>query len=156
MTHRNIPEYMRAHARSLRTNMTDAERKFWQIVRAKRFHGLVFRRQVPIGAYIVDFICHQKGLIVELDGSQHYEDEALRADANRDAWLESQRYTVVRYSNRDVLTNLDGVLLDLSYRTGVADHPPPGACAPTSPSRGEGCTSNGQGDVVVGGFRRPS
>jgi len=117
--------------------MTDAERKFWQIVRANRYHGLSFRRQVPIGRYIVDFICHQKGLIVEIDGSQHQEDDALIADANRDAWLESQRYTVVRYSNRDVLTNLQGVLLDLPYRTGVADYPPPGACAPTSPSRGE-------------------
>jgi len=137
MPHRTTPSHTRANARTLRRDMTDAERTFWYAVRANRFCGLTFRRQVPIGPYIVDFICHQKGLIVELDGSQHHEPEAQLADANRDAWLEAQRYTVVRYANRDVLTNLEGVMLDLSYRTGVADFPPPGACAPTSPSRGE-------------------
>ncbi len=93
-------------AKNLRKNSTDAERVLWKVLRAKQVEGLKFRRQEPIGKYIVDFVCFEKDLIVEVDGGQHSE----AVDAGRDAWLRSQGFTVLRFWNHDVLQNIEGVL----------------------------------------------
>lgn len=110
MPHRSVSDLQRGNARRLRREMTDTERKLWYAVRAKRFENLGFRRQVPIGPFIVDFFCPEHRLIVELDGGQHGTDEALRYDAERTDWLAANGYRVMRFWNTDVLTNLDGVL----------------------------------------------
>jgi len=90
--------------------MTDAERRLWYAVRARRFESMAFRRQAPIGPFIVDFFCPEHRLIVELDGGQHGTDEALRYDAERSEWLAANGYRVMRFWNRDVLADFDGVL----------------------------------------------
>jgi very-short-patch-repair endonuclease len=91
----------------MRSEMTDAERVLWMQLRAHRLDGLRFRRQTPIGRYIVDFVCHECRLIVELDGGQHADSPH---DMTRDRWLESKGYRVLRFWNSDVFTNREGVL----------------------------------------------
>ena len=92
-------------ARSLRNNPTDAERKLWLLLRSKQLGGFKFRRQQPIGPYVVDFFCPMAKLIVELDGSQHGEADKLQYDEDRTMWLSSRGYHVVRFVNADVLRN---------------------------------------------------
>lgn len=122
---------LRQRSRDLRQRMPGAERAFWFAVRAHRFHGLSFRRQVPIAGYIVDFVCHERRLVVEIDGATHGADDAIRRDGVRTHRLEAEGYRVVRYWNNDIMTNLDGVLLDLAVQIGALDTPP------SSPSFGE-------------------
>ncbi len=100
-------------AKSMRHTATDAEHLMWQILRGKRFINLKFRRQHVIQPYIVDFYCHEIGLVIELDGSQHGTDDAIEYDAERTEFLESLGLTVVRYWNHDVLGRMDVVLEDL-------------------------------------------
>jgi len=97
----------------MRREMTDAERKLWLLLRDRRFAGVKFRRQAPVGPYIADFICLGRKLIVEADGGQHAENTY---DMERDRWLSAEGYTVVRYSNRDILKHPQGVLADLFSR----------------------------------------
>ena len=97
-------------AKSMRHTATDAENLMWQILRAKRFMNLKFRRQHVIKPYIVDFYCHEIGLIIELDGSQHGTKDAIEYDAERTKFLETLGLTVVRYWNYDVLGRTDVVL----------------------------------------------
>jgi very-short-patch-repair endonuclease len=94
-------------AKHLRRNLTDVERKLWYALRDRRFDSFKFRRQVPIGKYIVDFVCQDRKLIVELDGSQH---EGSKYDGVRDAWLRSVGYRVLRFWNVDINQTFDGVL----------------------------------------------
>ena len=94
-------------ARRLRVNMTDAERKLWFALRDRRFINFKFRRQVPVGPFIADFLCYDARLVIEVDGGQHAES---RRDARRDAWLAANHFHVLRFWNNDVLTNLEGVL----------------------------------------------
>ena len=96
------------NAKALRSNQTDAEQRLWYHLRAHRFMGLKFKRQKPMGPYIVDFVCVERGLIIELDGGQHAEQTAY--DQQRDAWLCNQGYTVLRFWNNDVMRELEGVL----------------------------------------------
>ncbi len=103
-------------AKTMRTNATEAESLMWQILRAKRFMNLKFRRQHVIALYIVDFYCHEIGLVIELDGSQHSTDDALEYDAERTKFLEVLGLTIVRYWNHDVLSRTDVVLEDLWQR----------------------------------------
>ena len=98
---------LQTFARNMRTLPTDAEATMWRQLRAHRFAGHKFKRQQPLGNYIVDFVCFEAGVIVEVDGGQHNESGA---DAVRDAWLLSRGYRVLRFWNNDVLGNLDGVL----------------------------------------------
>ena len=95
-------------ARRLRRDSTDVERLLWGALRGRRFQTYKFRRQHPIGRYVVDFICLSHALIIELDGGQHA--VALERDANRTADLQGQGYRVIRFWNNDVLDNLEGVL----------------------------------------------
>ena len=97
-------------ARELRRNETDAERKLWERLRANRFEGLKFRRQVPIGDFIVDLCCRQRKLVIELDGGQHGEPAGIARDARRTALLQARGYRVIRFWDNDVLTNIDGVM----------------------------------------------
>jgi very-short-patch-repair endonuclease len=97
-------------AKGLRKRSTDVERLLWRRLRAGRFEGLKFRRQHPIGRYIVDFVCLEKRLIIELDGGQHALPEKTLKDRERDAWLEKEGYTVVRFWDNEILMNTSGVL----------------------------------------------
>ena len=99
---------MRQLARSLRKNQTDAERKLWRCLRARELCGFKFRRQYPIAPYIVDFICVEKQLIVEIDGGQHATMTEL--DNRRTEFLNARGYRVLRFWNNEVLRQLDAVL----------------------------------------------
>ena len=98
-----------AKARTLRRRMTPEEKKLWSHLRANSF-GVHFRRQVPFGPYILDFLCLTKRVVIELDGDQHYEGEAVAYDKARDEYLQSQNLTVLRFRNKELKENLDGVL----------------------------------------------
>jgi very-short-patch-repair endonuclease len=95
-------------ARALRKNPTDAERHLWRRIRRKQLNSFKFRRQYPIGTYIVDFICLKARLIIELGGGQHMIQAAY--DRKRDLWLENQGFRVIRFWNNEVLEHTDGVL----------------------------------------------
>ncbi|QHH94349.1 endonuclease domain-containing protein [Acinetobacter gyllenbergii] len=100
-------------AKAMRSNATDAEHLMWQLLRAKRFMNLKFRRQHVIAPYIVDFYCHELGLVIELDGSQHGTEDAIEYDAERTKFLEALDFRVVRYWNHEILKNTERVLDDL-------------------------------------------
>lgn len=104
---RSTPKIMR-RAGELRLNLTPAENKLWSRLRAHRLGGVGFRRQHAIGNYITDFCTPSKMLIIELDGSQHLEQEEY--DAERTAFLESKGYRVLRFYNNDVMKNIENVL----------------------------------------------
>ncbi len=110
-------------ARNLRKNATSQEQKFWQMVRNHSFFGLEFRRQYPIGDYIVDFICRKKNLIVELDGGQHNTPEAIEYDKIRTDFLKSKGYLVLRFWNFEIDNNIDGVYEKLVEVCGINPHP---------------------------------
>jgi len=94
-------------AKALRSRMTDTERFLWQQLRAHRLAGAKFKRQQSIGPYIVDFVCFEARLVIEVDGGQHLDCDA---DRIRDAWLESQGFRVLRFWNHEVLTESPAVL----------------------------------------------
>ncbi|MEX2577265.1 MAG: DUF559 domain-containing protein [Halofilum sp. (in: g-proteobacteria)] len=98
---------MKTLARSLRRNMTDAELRLWYHLRARRMGGYKFRRQYPIGPYIVDFVAVEAGMVVEADGGQHADSSE---DAERTAYLERAGYTVLRFWNHEILNGTDSVL----------------------------------------------
>lgn len=93
-------------ARALRANTTDAERRVWQILRKRRLAGHRFRRQCPLGPFVADFVCLDRGVVIEVDGGQHGDSPR---DASRDAWLRRRGFQVLRFWNHDVMGNLDGV-----------------------------------------------
>ena len=109
MPHSAVSSRQRHRAKSLRRTMTRAETLLWRSLKADRLQGVGFRRQVPMKGYIADFISHSTRLVVELDGESH--DIAVRqsADRVRDAWFASQGYLVLRFTNDEVLRNLEGV-----------------------------------------------
>ena len=97
-------------ARELRRRATAAERHLWQRLRARQLDGAKFRRQVPIGPYIVDFACLSSRIVIELDGGQHAEREHSRRDKRRDRFLEAKGFRVLRFWDNDVFTDMDGIL----------------------------------------------
>ena len=97
-------------ARELRKNMTDAERRLWSRIRRKQLKDYQFYRQKNIGNYIVDFYCPAAKLIVEVDGGHHYVNENIQKDKTRDNYLGSLGFTVLRFSDRDIFKNIEGVL----------------------------------------------
>ena len=102
--HKNIQT-----ARMLRTNMTEAERILWLRLRSHRI-GSKFRRQVPFGSYIADFVSIESHLIIELDGSYHYSEEGIKNDQKRDQYFQNEGFKTLRFTNVDVMKNIDGVL----------------------------------------------
>ncbi|WP_425293381.1 endonuclease domain-containing protein [Hydrocarboniphaga effusa] len=100
---------LRERARGMRSEPTDAESKLWYRLRDRRFFGLKFKRQKPLAGYIVDFICYESRLVIELDGSQHA-DMQRDYDAKRDRALFEQGYRVLRFWNDSVLRDIDAVL----------------------------------------------
>jgi very-short-patch-repair endonuclease len=125
-------------AKKLRKDMTEAEGKLWSALRSRRFENFKFRRQVPIGKYIVDFVCQNCKLIVEVDGLQH---QGSEHDRVRDAWLISVGYRVLRFWNPDIYVALDGTLLAILDALNQPPHPSRAGRMPPSPPRGEGRSS---------------
>jgi adenine-specific DNA-methyltransferase len=99
---------MKYRAKTLRKNLTDAERWLWQRLRNRELSGWKFRRQHSIGPYIVDFVCIEKRLVIELDGGQHAEN--LESDAKRSEYLKQRGYRILRFWNNDVLREGEAVL----------------------------------------------
>jgi very-short-patch-repair endonuclease len=97
-----------AFARSLRGTSTEAENRLWCFLRDRRFAGAKFRRQVPVGPYVVDFLCVSDWLVVEADGGQH--SERTEHDEARTKYLEANGYRVLRFWNNDVMGNIEGVM----------------------------------------------
>jgi very-short-patch-repair endonuclease len=106
----HVSTKQRVRARSLRINFTNAERIIRSALRAHRMNGASFRRQTPIGPYIVDFVCHAARLVVEIDGGQHFESKEEQRDARRDAYLTGRGFRVLRFNNHEVMSNRQGVL----------------------------------------------
>ena len=127
-----LTDKSRVRARELQRNLTDAERIIWYGVRAHRLNGVGFRRQAPIGPYVVDFVSHAAKLIVEIDGGQHFENEQEKRDARRTRFLEAKGYRVLRFSNLDVTRNRNGVLERIAEAAQAA------APSPPSPASGGG------------------
>lgn len=100
----------RAAAKRLRANTTPHERILWRALKDLPIEGSHFRRQAPIGPYVVDFFCPAKRLILEIDGGHHNEDDVAEHDRNRQQWLESEGYRVIRFWNSEIARNLTAVL----------------------------------------------
>ncbi len=101
---------LKTFSRRLRNNMTDSEIRLWSKIRGKQLKELQFYRQKIIGNYIVDFYCPKAKLVIELDGGQHLKEDGIQKDKERDAFLNSLGLRVMRFSSRDVFTNLNGIL----------------------------------------------
>ena len=107
---KSYQHYLKSSSRQLRKNMTDAEQMIWYRVRRKQIMGVQFYRQKPLLNYIVDFYCAKAHLIIELDGSQHFEDEYQQSDSVRDKALMDIGLLVLRFDNHQVLTEIDSVI----------------------------------------------
>ncbi len=102
-----VTKQQRVRARELRHNLTDAERKLWQMLRSRQLAQLKFRRQVPLGPWIADFVSYEHKIVVEADGGQHVDSEH---DQARDADLAARGFRVLRFWNNDIVSNTSGVL----------------------------------------------
>jgi very-short-patch-repair endonuclease len=119
-----MPDPINKKARRLRQDMTDAERTLWYHLKDRKLCGCKFRRQVPMGGYIVDFVCRERGLEVEVDGGQHAEQR--EKDGLRTRWIEGKGYRVLRFWNNEVLGNAEGVLIRIAEFLGEGTpHPNP-------------------------------
>lgn len=124
-----MTDKLTAYAKDLRDRSTDAEPLLWTQLRARRLEGLKFRRQHPVGNFVVDFVCLEKKLVIELDGGQHAEQDKKEYDTKRDAWLEGEGYKVLRFWDNEVLLHSRTVLAVI--REQCVEHPP----LPPLPSR---------------------
>ena len=127
-----------ARARELRVDATDAERRLWYRLRSRQIEGAKFVRQERIGPYVVDFVCREQRLIVEVDGGQHATDPR---DAVRDGWLSDRGYRVLRFWNNDVIANTAGVLESIAAvlrEATIADGGTRGGAPSPRPSPPEG------------------
>lgn len=111
--------FLTSRSRGLRHNATDAEKRLWSILRSRQLGGLKFRQQVEIDSYVVDFLCPERRLIIEVDGGQHRPER----DSRRTAFLESQGFTVMRFWNNEVLENLEGVYAMIEASVSTPPHP---------------------------------
>ena len=119
-------------AKELRKGQTEAEKILWFKLRNRQLDGTKFRRQHPIGNYIVDFVCLEKNLIIEIDGGQHNKEQSKEKDKQRTLWLEKEGYQIMRFWNNDILQNVDGVLINIKEFLKQEFHP-----HLTSPLKGE-------------------
>jgi very-short-patch-repair endonuclease len=113
----------RLKARELRKNLTEAERALWKNIRFRQLGGHKFRRQQPIDNYIVDFVCFERRLFIEVDGGHHSE-KPVR-DAKRDEWLKRQGFTILRFWNNEVLKEIEAVKEKILSTLGPCSNPPP-------------------------------
>jgi len=127
------PKQLLEHAKDLRREMTPAEARLWYHLRAKRFDGVKFIRQNPRAGAIVDFVARSRKLIIEVDGDTHAGDEAIAKDAERTARLERQGYHVIRFTNAEVMGNMEAVLAAIS--DALAARPLSPALSPQSRER---------------------
>ena len=138
MSPSSINPITRVHARRLRRNMTEGERRLWSELRQfRRLYGIHVRRQAPVGPFIVDFVVHEHRLVVEIDGEHHFTSEGMDRDRKRDAWLASQGYRVVHLKTGELISQFDGCLVEILRELGLMDEtprPPP----LTPPHKGEG------------------
>ena len=143
MPHAVVSERQRNRAKQLRQTMTRAETLLWRYLKANRIDGLGFRRQVPIRNYIADFICLSARLIVELDGESHDFEERQKADQNRDAFFAAAGFHVLRFSNEQVMSNLEGVVevIRQTAASGASSLPR----SPTLPHKGGGSEDSAAG-----------
>ncbi|WP_192243268.1 endonuclease domain-containing protein [Mesorhizobium silamurunense] len=115
-----IDPTMITRARALRRNMTEGERKLWsELKEFRRLYGLHARKQAPIGPYIVDFVLHEKGVVIEVDGEHHFTPERMEKDQKRDAWLGQQGYRVLRFSTGELAESFDGCVEEILREVGV-------------------------------------
>ena len=125
-----------AKAQNLRQHSTDDEQALWKRLRNRQLAGCKFRRQVPLGKYIVDFVCFERKVVVEVDGGHHQ--EQVSSDAVRTTWLESQGFQVLRFWNHEVLADTEAVQEALLGAL-QGDLPSPDSPSPQpSPVKGEG------------------
>jgi very-short-patch-repair endonuclease len=136
MPHAVVSERQRDHAKQLRRAMTRAETLLWRYLKANRIDGLGFRRQVPFRNYIADFACLSVKLIVELDGESHDFEERQTADQNRDAFFVLEGFQVLRFTNEQVMSNLEGVVEVIRNTAAVRASGLP--LSPTLPHKGGG------------------
>jgi very-short-patch-repair endonuclease len=137
----------------LRQDLTKAERTIWYGLRAHRLEGASFRRQTPIGPYIVDFVSHAAKLVIEIDGGQHFEEAHQARDKRRDAFLAAKGFQILRFSNHDVMTNRNGVLETIA--AAVREASTPSLPSPASGGGGESGASGGRGRTGVRGETAP-
>lgn len=130
-------------AKTLRSTMTDVEKRLWYRLRAHRFAGFKFKRQVPVGPYIVDFACLNRRLIIEVDGGQHGD---VSNDCSRDNWLNQRGFHVLRFWNNEVLRNTESVLETIMDRLNQTSggSPSPGAARHPLPSGERGPDGNAE------------
>jgi very-short-patch-repair endonuclease len=106
----NYNRGLKNFSRQLRSNMTDAERLLWSKIRLRQLNNLQFYRQKIVGNYIADFLCYQAKIVIEVDGSQHLTTAGQNADLKRDQYFRQQGYRVLRFTDLDVLVNINGVV----------------------------------------------
>jgi very-short-patch-repair endonuclease len=131
-------QQQRDFARNLRNEATSPERQLWHFLRAQKLRGHKFRRQAAVGSYIIDFVCFELKLAVELDGPQHLESDTVKYDSRRTQWLNSRGYQVLRFRNQEIDENIRAVvgsieraIIELEARA----HPPPQPSPPRGGSR---------------------
>jgi very-short-patch-repair endonuclease len=137
MPHNEVGKIQRARAKQLRRAMTRAETLLWRHLKAHRLGVLGFRRQSPMGSYIADFVAHSCKLVVEVDGESHDFEARLRYDSQRDEWFASRGYRVLRFTNDDVMKNLEGVVMAINRAAEQAAPP-----SLTLPRKGGGNSSD--------------
>jgi very-short-patch-repair endonuclease len=136
MPHAVVSDRQRSRAKQLRRTMMHAETLLWPHLKANRLDGIGFRRQVPIANYIVDFVCFASRLVVELDGESHDFEERQTSDQRRDDFFGAEGFRVLRFTNEQVMSNLEGVVEVIRKATafGASGLPP----SPTLPHKGGG------------------
>jgi len=117
MPHAEISKRQRNRAKQLRQTMTRAETLLWRHLKANRMDGIGFRRQTPIGNYIADFVCFAAKLVIEIDGESHDFEERQQSDRRRDAFLSAEGFRVLRFTNEQVMSNLEGVVAAIREAT---------------------------------------
>ena len=143
MPHAVVSPRQRSRAKQLRQTMTRAETLLWRYLKADRIDGLGFRRQAPIRNYIADFVCMSAKIVVELDGESYDFEERQNADQNRDAFFVSEGFQVLRFTNEQVMSNLEGVVETI--RRTAADRLRGLPLSPTLPHKGGGSRNTAPG-----------
>jgi very-short-patch-repair endonuclease len=118
---RHVNPAILTRARELRRPMTPQEIKLWQRLRNKQLYGLKFRRQHPIFRFILDFLCFRYKLVVEIDGAGHFDPDQQAYDEARTEWLEQRGFRVIRFTNRDVDTNIEGVVQEIARQCDIEE-----------------------------------